>query len=124
MVKAEKILAEIRHLCSELPRGKAHMVMNRCDNIQVLLRKKITNNNITMEVSPNKNGYRAILSALMEGRKLSQLDCSEFGVEDMRTPVSHLRNKYNATHELRSRWITTSTKRRIKEYHLVRRENL
>ena len=31
---------------------------------------------------------QAIFEALTRGRKLSQMDCREFEVEDMRTPIS------------------------------------
>lgn len=68
------------------------------------------------------NAKKAILNALLEGRHLSQLDCAEFMIEDMRTPISHLKEKYMKTHELKTRWITTPVRKtRIKEYHLERR---
>lgn len=68
---------------------------------------------------------KAILEALLEGRKLSQLDCQEFQVEDMRTPISHMKDKFEATHELKSDWITTPVRKaRIKRYWLERRETV
>lgn len=67
---------------------------------------------------------RAILNALLEGRHLSQMDCREFQIEDMRTPISHLRKHYEDTHELRSVWITTPVRNaRIKEYWLEKKSN-
>lgn len=73
----------------------------------------------------NKNKYiakRAILSALLDGRHLSQMDCREFLVEDMRTPISHLKDKFQDTHNLKTRWITTPVRgARIKEYWLEKR---
>ena len=39
------------------------------------------------------NARKAILAALLEGRHLSQMDCAEFMVEDMRTPVRNSRIK-------------------------------
>lgn len=63
---------------------------------------------------------KAILNALKEGRQLSQLDCEEFKVEDMRTIVSHLRPKFEDTHDLNFIWITTPVmNRRIKLYWLT-----
>jgi hypothetical protein len=63
---------------------------------------------------------KAILNALKEGRQLSQLDCEEFKVEDMRTIVSHLKPKYQDTHDLQFVWITTPVlNRRIKLYWLT-----
>lgn len=65
------------------------------------------------------NATRAILSALMNGRHLSQMDCREFQIEDMRTPISHLRDKYRETHILNTKWIKTPVRgARIKEYWL------
>ena len=72
---------------------------------------------------PREATLAAILSALYQGRKLSQLDCREFGVEDMRTPVAHLRRRFQGTHRLCSRWIETPVHRsRIKEYWLEEKE--
>lgn len=63
---------------------------------------------------------KAILNALKEGRQLSQLDCEEFKVEDMRTIVSHLKPKFQDTHDLQFVWITTPVlNRRIKLYWLT-----
>lgn len=65
---------------------------------------------------------RAILSALMDGRHLSQMDCREFMVEDMRTPISHLKEKFRDTHHLKTKWITSPVRgARIKEYWLEKR---
>lgn len=65
------------------------------------------------------NATRAILSALMNGRHLSQMDCREFQIEDMRTPISHLRDRYQETHILNTKWIKTPVRgARIKEYWL------
>lgn len=65
---------------------------------------------------------RAIFNALLEGRHLSQMDCREFQIEDMRTPISHLRPRYQDTHELKSKWIITPVRNaRIKEYWLEKK---
>lgn len=70
------------------------------------------------------NARQAILAALMEGRKLSQMDCKEFMVEDMMTPISHLKSKYEQTHVLRTEWIHTPVRNaRIKLYWLEKRNN-
>lgn len=62
---------------------------------------------------------KAILAALLSGRVLSQMDCKEFMVEDMRTYVSHLKKNWERTHELRYRWVVTPVRKsRIKEYWL------
>ena len=66
---------------------------------------------------------KAILQALLEGRHLSQMDCREFQIEDMRTPVSHLRPRFEDTHDLKSKWIVTPVRNaRIKEYWLEKKQ--
>ena len=65
---------------------------------------------------------QAIFEAMTGGRKLSQMDCREFEVEDMRTPVSHMKERFeSAGFILKSQWIQTPKGRRIKEYWLVKR---
>ena len=66
---------------------------------------------------------KAVLEALMAGRHLSQMDCKEFMIEDMRTPISHLRDKFPPSHELKTTWVKSPVRgARIKEYWLERRE--
>ena len=70
------------------------------------------------------NATKAILAALKSGRHLSQMDCHEFQVEDMRTYVSHLKPHYQDTHDLKYIWIHTPVRRaRIKEYWLEKRDS-
>lgn len=75
----------------------------------------------------NKQKYiakTAILNALLEGRHLSQMDCREFMIEDMRTPISHLKPRFEETHTLKSEWILTPVRKaRIKSYWLERKQN-
>jgi hypothetical protein len=75
----------------------------------------------------NKQKYiakRAIFEALTGGRKLSQMDCREFEVEDMRTPISHMKDDIrSAGYDLKSQWILTPKGRRIKEYWLTNKQN-
>lgn len=67
---------------------------------------------------------KAILEALLNGRHLSQMDCREFQIEDMRTPISHLKNHFQDTHELRTEWIVTPVRKaRIKSYWLEPKQN-
>jgi hypothetical protein len=67
---------------------------------------------------------QAIFEALTGGRKLSQMDCREFEVEDMRTPMSHMKDRFeNAGFILNSQWIKTPKGRRIKEYWLTKAES-
>ena len=66
-----------------------------------------------------KSKQARILEHLMSGRVLSQLDCREFGVEDMRTPISHSRHIWEQDYELTWQWCKTITGSRIKLYKLV-----
>lgn len=75
-----------------------------------------------MATKSKYNATKAILNALIEGRHLSQMDSREFMVADMRTPISHLRSRYQGTHVLKTKWITTPVRgARIKEYWLDKR---
>ena len=68
------------------------------------------------------NARKAILNAPLNGRHLSQMDCMEFRVADMRTPISHLKPHYQGIHDLKKKWITTPVRgARIKEYWLESR---
>lgn len=118
-----RLLNEISSYAQDLPPCKKHPIINRVGKMKVII-KKNKNMEETPIISMGETGarfvsQRAVLNALLQGRHLSQLDCKEFRVEDMRTPISHLRKQYEQTHSLRSKWILTPVeKRRIKEYWL------
>lgn len=67
------------------------------------------------------NARVALFAALTNGRHLSQMDCAEFEIEDMRTRVSHMQDDFtSAGFTLRKAWIKTPKGRRVKEYWLER----
>lgn len=67
---------------------------------------------------------RAIFQAMVLGRRLSQMDCREFEVEDMRTPISHMKADFHANgFQVQSEWIKTPKGRKIKQYWLTRVNN-
>lgn len=110
---------ELEAKAYELPVSKRLKVLNRTRLIRLALKKGET---ILPAAGPSVKPYAAILAALKSGRRLSQLDCKEFCIEDMRTPVSHLRKRYEKDYVLQSRWISTPTlKRKIKEWWLEER---
>lgn len=110
---------ELEAKAYELPVAKRLKVLNRTRLIRLALKKGET---IIPAAGPSLKPYSAILAALKSGRRLSQLDCKEFQIEDMRTPVSHLRKRYEKDYVLQSRWISTPTlKRKIKEWWLEER---
>lgn len=115
-------LRSIEQLASALPDGQRFQVLNKVRQTRLAL-KRAPAASVAPAAAPAEAPYKAILAALLAGRRLSQLDCREFGIEDMRTPVSHLRRRYDATHVLRSEWITTPVHARpIKRYWLEERE--
>jgi len=68
----------------------------------------------------NTSATAQILELLLLGKTLSQLDCSWLHIEDIRTPISHLKRKL-AQQGLKVdyRWITTKKGSRIKQYWAV-----
>lgn len=107
---------------SELPVSKRLKVLNRTRLIRLVIKKGETILPESVVADANHNAHAAILAALKAGRRLSQLDCKEFKIEDMRTPVSHLRKRWEPDYVLQSRWISTPTlKRKIKEWWLEER---
>lgn len=120
----EKMLISIREIegrVSKLPPREKHYILNRCSNLKIMIRKS-NEKETEMEATIKFNARQAILEALLQGRHLSQMDCREFQIEDMRTPISHMKDRWSATHELKTRWITSPVRNsRIKEYWLEER---
>lgn len=121
-----RMTREIQDLAKDLPPGKGHQIINRCSKINLLIRKSKdmnTEDNFTsQQIADRYIAKKAIFEAMTKGRKLSQMDCREFEVEDMRTPVSHMKDRFEAAgYSLKSQWIHTPKGRRIKEYWLERR---
>lgn len=121
-----RITREIQDLARDLPPGKEHQIVNRCSKINLLIRKSkdmnTEDNFRSQHIADRYNAKKAIFEAMTQGRKVSQMDCREFEVEDMRTPVSHMKDWFEAAgFSLKSQWIHTPKGRRIKEYWLERR---
>ena len=122
-----RILSEIVEISNDLPKGKRNQISNRCYKLSSTIRKinnMQTDNHMTAETRNDETRFiarQAIFEAMTGGRKLSQMDCREFEVEDMRTPMSHMRTRFeSAGFALKSQWIKTPKGRRIKEYWLER----
>ena len=118
MIRAE--LNGIQESIRSASSGTRNKVSNRCRKVLLIIKKieKI------MEAQEKYIARRAIYEAMTNGRKLSQMDCREFEVEDMRTPMSHMREEFErAGYVLQSEWIRTPKGRRIKEYWLDRVNN-
>ena len=116
MLRAE--LNGIKEQVRTAPSGTRNKIDNRCRKITLIFKKmeKI------MNAQQKYIARQAIFEAMTGGRKLSQMDCREFEVEDMRTPMSHMRDRFEAAgFTLNSQWIQTPKGRRIKEYWLERR---
>jgi hypothetical protein len=118
MLRAE--LQGIHEALRNAPSGTRNRVSNRCSRISLIFKKM----NKVMNEQQKYIARHAIYEALTGGRKLSQMDCREFEVEDMRTPVSHMKERFTeAGYVLNSQWIKTPKGRRIKEYWLEKRVN-
>ena len=116
MLRAE--LNGIKEQIRTAPSGTRNKIDNRCRKITFIFKKmeKI------MNAQQKYIARQAIFEAMTGGRKLSQMDCREFEVEDMRTPMSHMKDRFEeAGFTLNSQWIQTPKGRRIKEYWLERR---
>ena len=110
-------LQAIRLAVRTAPSGTRNRVSNRCSRLTLIFKKM-------MNEQQKYIARRAIYEALTNGRKLSQMDCREFEVEDMRTPVSHMKQQFaDNGFVLNSQWIKTPKGRRIKEYWLERINN-
>ena len=59
-----------------------------------------------------------IFNDLMKGERISQLDSKHYGIEDIRTPISHMRARLATSGKMIcSRWIDTPVRKsHIKEY--------
>lgn len=65
------------------------------------------------------NAKMTIYNDLLAGKRVSQLDCKQYQIEDMRTTICHLKDRFPSTHILCKRWIVSpKRKSRIKEYWL------
>ena len=116
MLRAE--LNGIKEQIRTAPSGTRNKIDNRCRKITLIFKKmeKI------MNAQQKFIARQAIFEAMTGGRKLSQMDCREFEIEDMRTPMSHMKERFNeAGYDLHSQWIKTPKGRRVKEYWLERR---
>ena len=100
-----------------LPAGKARSVSNHLDKVQLLMKRT---------PAPEVTGKQAIFNALCQGRHISQLDCREFRIEDVRTPVSHLAKRIeDAGLKLCKRKITSPvTGAWLHEYWCEKRETV
>lgn len=120
METLEQILHELQQLrraAGAAPTGLRNKIQNRCSRITILIKKE-------MNEKQKYIARAAIYEAMTNGRKLSQMDCREFEVEDMRTPISHMKDRFHSNgYRVESQWIKTPKGRRIKEYWLERLHN-
>lgn len=106
-------LRAIQELSRNAPPGIRNKISNRCDNVSKIFKRM----NKVMKENSKYIARQAIFEAMTNGRKLSQMDCGEFEVEDMRTPMSHMRQRFlEAGYVINSEWIKTPKGRRIKQY--------
>lgn len=130
----KSLLSEISGIAMTLPMGKRNQIINRCNKISSQMRKSTRANEgclfteefLEAEAKAQESAKAAIFNAMLKGRKVSQMDCKEFRIEDMRTPVSRLRDKIwreQLPYEIADQWIKTPGGSRIKQYWLTIKES-
>lgn len=124
-----QITREIMEIAKDLPTGKSHQIINRCNKLQVLSKKVFDmKNNTTTDQSTSRqigdryNAKKAIFEAMCAGRKVSFLDSREFEVSEFHTQICNIRQdieRGNLPWELKDQWITFGKRgKRCKLYWL------
>lgn len=109
--QAQEALRTIREAAMLLPMGKRNQVINRCDRIQLLLRKAKAHTPTGMEqhdeIADRYNTTRRIVAALLAGESVCYLDAARFGTAEFHTRICEARqlikDRY-PEYELRSEW--------------------
>lgn len=118
------LLNEIDRLAGWYPSGRRLKIMERTAKIRHTLNAPRPE----VPVMETKEGevidntahrINRIYNALASGRHLSQNDCMEFSIEDMRSPIARIRKRLareSTPWILRDRWIQRPGMVQIKEY--------
>lgn len=115
-LKLSEVIERLRNVTKELPKGKANQASNYCDKLSVAFKKRAKKIEEDNEAK-RKMQKQLVFEALCSGRQLSQLDVRDFCMEDMRTAVSHLRNRATAAgYETHSEWFVSPYGTRMKRY--------
>ena len=96
--QASEALAVIRQAAAALPMGKRTQVLNRCNRIDLILRRhpsgEVDNRTDAEKVDQivdNYNTARRIVAALLAGRTLSHRDSAEFKTTEFHTRICYAR---------------------------------
>ena len=124
-----RMTREIQKLARDLPPGKGHQIMNRCNKINLLIRKSKDMNTedtfTSQQIADRYNAKKAIFEAMTQGRKVSFLDSREFEVSQFHTTICKIRKDIDSKslpRELTDQWISFGRHgKRCKEYWLERR---
>lgn len=111
-MNTQEALNALRASAQSLPMGKRNQVLNRCDRIQLLLRKAQKSHTPTPteqhdEIKGRADSTRRIVAALLAGDTLSYLDSERFGTSEFHTRIvnaRHLIEDRYPEYTLRSEW--------------------
>lgn len=126
----DNLIGEIRTLSKSYPKGKSNQIGNRCDKLQLLIKKSLRlmnndNEQTQRQVADRYNAKKAIFEAMTQGRHISLLDSREFEISQMHTTICDIRRDIedkNLPFSMKDRWITFGVhNKRCKEYWLEER---
>ena len=121
-----RLTEEIRNIARDLPPGKRHQIINRCNKINMAIKK--TDNmdkeyqQTHKQIVDRYNAKKAIYEAMTQGRHISLEDSLEFAVSQMHTTICTIRQdlkKKSLPYVMKDRWIDSGKyRKKIKEYWL------
>ena len=121
-----RLTGEIKNIAKDLPPGKRHQIINRCNKINMAIKK--TGNMESQFQQTHKqivdryNAKQAIYEAMTKGRHISLEDSLEFAVSQMHTTICTIRQdlkKKSLPYVMKDRWIDSGKyRKKIKEYWL------
>lgn len=129
--RLRSLLQEVRLIAGTIDTKHGRQIVNYCDKIGVAFRRRVaepafSEGESTSQVEKRYVARKAILSALLSGRRISLLDSAEFQVSQMHTQMHLIATKdllELPDYVLRSEWVPCGTAgARCKEYWLEKLE--
>lgn len=121
-----RLTEEIKNIAMDLPPGKRHQIINRCNKINMAIKKTGNMENqfqqTQKQIVDRYNAKKAIYEAMTQGRHISLEDSLEFAVSQMHTTICSIRKdlqKKSLPYVMKDRWIDSGKyRKKIKEYWL------
>ena len=90
-----RLTGEIKNIAKDLPPGKRHQIINRCNKINMAIKKTGNMENqfqqTHKQIVDRYNAKQAIYEAMTQGRHISLEDSLEFAVSQMHTTICFIR---------------------------------